>query len=54
MPSNKAREITRLKGVASDALMDADTHLQQGSYFNAIEQTEKGLQFLLRIRDLAG
>ena len=53
MPSNKSREITRLKGEASDALMDADTHLQQGSYSEAVEHTQKGLQFLLRIKELA-
>ena len=53
MPSNNQREITRLKGEASDALMDADTHLQQGSYSEAVEHVEKGLQFLLRIKELA-
>ena len=54
MPSNKAREITKLRGDASDALMDADTHLQQGSYSQAVEHTQKGLQFLLQIKELAG
>ena len=53
MPSNKAREITKLKGEASDALMDADTHLQQGSYSQAAEKADEGLQFLLRIKELA-
>ena len=53
MPTNNQREITRLKGEASDALMDADTHLQQGSYDHAAEKAEKGLKYLLRIKELA-
>ena len=53
MPSNKSREITRLKGEASDALMDADTHLQQGDFPQAVTHSQKALQLLLRIKDLS-
>lgn len=52
MPTNNQREITKLKGEASDSLMDADTHLQQGGIAHAINRTEIALQLLLRINDL--
>ncbi len=53
MPTNNQREITRLRGEASDSLMDADMHLQQGDFPQAVTHSQKALQFLLRIKDLA-